>query len=493
MFRRALTGAWPPTISLCLRRPLITHWKLNIRKFAMTQLPPAPSNASLETYSIKEGIKVIERFFDLPLDYSNPEGKKIRVFARNLIPKSKAKTAKEEEELPYLVYLQGGPGYEIPFPNINGYVAEIHEQGYQTLWMDPRGTGLSTHISPESLPASLTTDQAIADYLKFFRADSIAKDCEAIRRILLGHKPNPEDRKWTILGQSFGGFCAITYLSFHSEGLKEVFTTGGLAPLVDHPDSVYAATVLRVMKRNKIYYDKYPQDIQRVRNIVSYLEENEVQVSNGGRLSPNRFQHLGMDFGMHGGIDRVHQLVFRAANDLDTFGHLTYKTVQLVEQAQSFDGNPIFSILHEAIYCQGRASKWAAARTLQDYPQFSWSSVKSLADSVPIYFTGEMIFPSMFDDYANLRPLKGAAEIIAQYDGWGQLFDLQQLSKNEVKVSSVSYFDDMYVDFNLAQDTAAKIKNTEQYVTNQLVHSGLRADPKDVMKHLFQLSKREYD
>ncbi len=45
----------------------------------------------------------------------------------------------------------------------------------------------------------------------------------------------------------------------------------------------------------------------------------------------------------------------------------------------------------------------------------------------------------MFDDYANLRPLKGAAEIIAQYDGWGQLFDLQQLSKNEVKVSSVSY------------------------------------------------------
>ncbi|KAK0212372.1 alpha/beta-hydrolase [Desarmillaria ectypa] len=486
----------------------------------MSQLPPAPSSTNLETYSVKEGIKVIERFFDLPLDYSNPDGEKIRVFARNLIPKSKAKTAKEEEELPYpsscvfarrvggnlastflgLMYKLGGPGHEIPFPNINGYTAEIHEQGYQTLWMDPRGTGLSTHISPESLPASLTTDQAIADYLKFFRADSIVKDCEFIRKILLGHKPNPEDRKWTILGQSFGGFCAITYLSFHSEGLKEVFTTGGLAPLVDHPDSVYAATVevniggtVRVMKRNKIYYNKYPQDIQRVRNIMSYLEENEVQVANGGRLSPNRFQHLGMDFGMHGGVDRVHQLVFRAANDLDTFGHLTYKTIQLIEQAQGFDGNPIFSILHEAIYCQGRASKWAAARTLQDYPQFSWPSVKNLADSSPIYFTGEMIFPSMFDDYANLRPFKGAAEIIAQYDGWGQLFDLQQLSKNQIKVSSVSYFDDMYVDFDLAQDTATKIKNTEQYVTNQLVHSGLRADPKDVMKRLFQLSKREYD
>jgi hypothetical protein len=50
----------------------------------------------------------------------------------------------------------------------------------------------------------------------------------------------------------------------------------------------------------------------------------------------------------------------------------------------------------------------------------------------------------------------------------------------------------MYVDFNLSQETAAWIPNVEQYITNQLVHSGLREDPKDVMKRLFQISKREY-
>jgi alpha-beta hydrolase superfamily lysophospholipase len=65
------------------------------------------------------------------------------------------------------------------------------------------------------------------------------RDCEAIREILLGQKEDPEDRKWTIMGQSFGGFCAINYLSFHGAGLKEVFLTGGLAPLVHHPDPVY--------------------------------------------------------------------------------------------------------------------------------------------------------------------------------------------------------------------------------------------------------------
>lgn len=68
------------------------------------------------------------------------------------------------------------------------------------------------------------------------------RDCETIRKTLLGHKADPEDRKWTILGQSFGGFCALTYLSFFSQGLKEVFLTGGLAPIVKSPDPVYAKT-----------------------------------------------------------------------------------------------------------------------------------------------------------------------------------------------------------------------------------------------------------
>lgn len=45
------------------------------------------------------------------------------------------------------------------------------------------------------------------------------------------------------MGQSFGGFCAITYLSFHPEGLKEVFMTGGLAPLISYPDPVYEAAI----------------------------------------------------------------------------------------------------------------------------------------------------------------------------------------------------------------------------------------------------------
>ena len=71
----------------------------------------------------------------------------------------------------------------------------------------------------------------------------IVRDCEFIREQLLGKREKPEDRKWSLLGQSFGGFCIITYLSFFPGSLKEVLITGGLAPLVDHPDAVYEALI----------------------------------------------------------------------------------------------------------------------------------------------------------------------------------------------------------------------------------------------------------
>ncbi|KAJ4471627.1 alpha/beta-hydrolase [Lentinula aciculospora] len=454
------------------------------------------SSMDLETYINKEQVKVVEHFFDLPLDYNHPFGEKIRVFARNLIPKNKAKTEKEENDLPYLMYLQGGPGFEVGLMGSSGFAGEIHEQGYQTLWLDPRGTGLSTPIFADTLPARLKSDQDIADYLKHFRADSIVQDCESIRQILIGDKPQKEDRKWTVMGQSFGGFCAITYLSFHSEGLKEVFITGGLPPLVDNPDPNYEWTVQKVISRNKIYYAKYPKDIRRVRDIADHLEGNTVVLPSGGHLTVRRFQQLGIDFGMSGGIDRVHQTVLRVANDLELFGKISYKALQTIEHSQSFDGNPIYAILHEP--CSGhysKASRWSADRIVQKHPQFSWSQIKKLSADEPIYFTGEMIFPQMFNDYANLRHLKGAAELLAQDSSWRPLYDLQQLAANEVKVSAATdneFKKIRYVPFELAQETAAKIRNTEQYITNQLFHSGIREDPKDVMKRLFQLSRREF-
>src|SRR5688500_10386982 len=75
-------------------------------------------------------------------------------------------------------------------------------QDYRVLLLDQRGTGRSTVANRQTLPAD---PAEAARRLRHFRADSIVRDAELLRRALAG------DRPWSVLGQSFGGFCAVTY------------------------------------------------------------------------------------------------------------------------------------------------------------------------------------------------------------------------------------------------------------------------------------------
>ena len=138
------------------------------------------------------------------------------------------------------------------------------------LYLDQRGTGLSTPISAATLALQGDIHRQ-ADYLKLFRADSIVKDCEAIRRSLTADYPT-ELKKWSVFGQSFGGFCVLTYLSLYPDGLREAFTTGGLPPVGQSPDQVYKATFQKVIERNKEYYSKYPEDVNAVHSLAFYIK-----------------------------------------------------------------------------------------------------------------------------------------------------------------------------------------------------------------------------
>ena len=77
--------------------------------------------------------------------------------------------------------------------------------------------------------------EAAADYLLHFRADSIVADCEHIRKQLLG------DVKWETLGQSYGGFITLTYLSRAPQGLAACYVAGGLAGISADAETVYPA------------------------------------------------------------------------------------------------------------------------------------------------------------------------------------------------------------------------------------------------------------
>lgn len=47
------------------------------------------------------------------------------------------------------------------------------------------------------------------------------------------------------------------------------------------------------------YYQKFPEDVDRVKNIMQYLTQNQVALPSG-LLTPSRFQQLGIMFGFHG-------------------------------------------------------------------------------------------------------------------------------------------------------------------------------------------------
>ena len=148
------------------------------------------------------GLVLTDHECPVPLDHVKPNGEQITIFAREVTA-----PGKKVDDLPWLLFLQGGPGSPAPRPETPSGWLKRALQDYRLLLLDQRGTGRSTAVNYQTL-GRLPDSQAQADYLKHFRADAIVRDAERIRRELLG-----ETGQWSLLGQSFGGFCIASYLS----------------------------------------------------------------------------------------------------------------------------------------------------------------------------------------------------------------------------------------------------------------------------------------
>tara|TARA_B110000438_G_scaffold262967_1_gene274620 strand:+ start:863 stop:2128 length:1266 start_codon:yes stop_codon:yes gene_type:complete len=408
------------------------------------------------------GMIIADRNFLVPLDYENEGGKKISIFAREIL-----KEEHENNQLPYLVFFQGGPGYESPRPITNsGWIKRATEE-YRVLLLDQRGTGLSTPVSAESL--SGMTDKNMANYLTLFRADNIVKDAEQIRKNLI------DNNKWSVLGQSFGGFCATHYLSFYPDSLDKVFITGGLPPLNAHPDDIYRSTYKRVIQKNKLFYQIFPEAEMNARRIANYLLDNEVYLPNGDQLTVERFQQLGLNLGFSDGMATLNFLFEKAFINKK----LSYSFLKNVLSIQSFDTNPIFTVLHEACFAQQFSTNWSAYRILDEYPEFIPNNKDKL------FFTGEMLYPWMLDEYQSLQSLKGAAQILAEKNNWPMLYSKNALMKNKVPIAAAVYTNDMYVDRDYSIDLANIISNISIWETESFEHNALRSNGKKVLDSLF--------
>lgn len=85
-------------------------------------------------------------------------------------------------------------------------------------------------------------------------------------------------------------------------------------------------------------------------------------------------------------------------------------------------------------------------------------------------FTGEMVFPWLFDDFGPLRPYKAAAQLLAAKADWPDLYKPGVLARNCVPLAAAVYLEDMYVDYNLCQETMGSIGSVRAWVTNEFKH-----------------------
>jgi pimeloyl-ACP methyl ester carboxylesterase len=428
------------------------------------------------------GTVISDHTFSVPLDHDIPDGEHIEVYAREVVA-----AGRQQDDLPWLLYLQGGPGGRSPRPlGRDSWLARALDD-HRVLLLDQRGTGRSTPATRQTLPArGDAASQAL--YLTHFRADAIVRDCEVVRRELLG-----EDGRWSVLGQSFGGFCAVTYLSFAPAGLREVLITGGLPGLRSTAEDVYRAAYPRIERKNRGHYARYPEDVEAVRDIVRYLGEHEVLLPGGGVLTPEAFQALGLMLGSGNGSHTLHYLVEDAFVTAPSGPALSDAFLMQAQGHLSFAGNPLYAVLHEAIYGQRSVSAagtgWAAERVRRDFPQFDAGA--ALAGPGPVLFTGETIHPWMFTTDPALAPLRETAELVAQHEQWPDLYDADRLAANEVPVAAAVYHDDMYVDTADSLATASAIGGLRTWVTDEYEHDGLRVSGGQVLDRLLRLARGE--
>jgi pimeloyl-ACP methyl ester carboxylesterase len=413
-------------------------------------VPDRRYRSGMAVQHVVPGAILTEREHIVPLDHAKPGGPSITVFTREV-------ASPDRRDLPYLIFLQGGPGFEAIRPTAppTGWMKRALRD-YRVLLVDQRGTGRSTPVGHE-IPGDTT--EVKAEYLTHFRADSIVRDCELIRQEL-------GVEQWSVLGQSFGGFSSLTYLSIAPEGLREVFNTGGMSPIGRHVDDVYAATYRTLLDKNEAYFARYPEDRARVEQIHRWLEDEDVRLPSGDRLTTGRFRQLGGWLGDAQGFELLHHVIELPLGS-NAFLHDA-------EPGMRFARNPIYATLHESSYADGVATRWSADRLLPD------EVVERR------YFTAEHIFPWMWENFGALHGHREAAHALAEHP-WPRLYDADALARNEVPVACTIYVNDLYVDREFAMETATEVGNVRAWITNEYEHGGIRADGERVLDRLIDL------
>ncbi|MFC7375661.1 alpha/beta fold hydrolase [Brachybacterium sp. GCM10030267] len=413
------------------------------------------------------GLELRDITLPVPLDHAETGSPRLELFARII-------SEPDGQKKPYLVFLQGGPGAEAPRPlgaeNPPWLARALRE--HRVVMLDQRGTGRSTPVGldtalPEgAIAGAATLREATASqqaaYLTHFRADAIARDAELLREHLGAEK-------WSLLGQSFGGFTTLRYLSAHAGSVDKALFTGGLPSVGPDMDAAYATTWQGMNARSERYWARFPGDRDRFRRLADLAADGHLRLPDGQRVGIERLRRLGHLLGASQGQEKLHYLL-----DLDpaspAFAHD-------LASALPFGGrNPLYAVIHESCWADGTATRWAGDRMM---PQEVREDATLLA--------GEHIHRDLFDEDPELAPWAEAADLLAEHE-WPRLYDEAALRAADVPGAAAIYFEDAYVPRRYSLATAELLPGLRTWVTSEYEHNGLRAGGDRVLDHLLDLA-----
>lgn len=401
-----------------------------------------------------QDVTIDDHTVTVPLDWGNPgDGRTIDVHASVVTPDG-------GEKLPHLVFLQGGPGSEAPrvlrSPSSPPWLDAALQQ-YRVVMLDQRGTGRSTPVGDHDLERG--TD-AVVERLTHLRADSIVRDAEAVREHL-------GVSTWSTLGQSFGGFTTLAYLTTDATSLERIFITGGLSPVGRSADDVYSLTYDKLRTANLGYYRRFPGHRDAVRRLVGLAADGRIELPGGEVVSVSRLRSLGMLLGSDHGWQTLWSLLDQEPRT-NAFRHD-------LADALAFRGrNPLYYVLHESSCADGVATRWAADRVEpEDFR----------AD--PTLLTGEHVRRDWAKTVPAFQPWREVAEKLADVE-WPKLYDAETIAASGISGAAAVYYNDLFVPFEYSMDTAALMPGLSVRVTSEHEHSGLRTG--DVLSQLIDLA-----
>ncbi|MFK4850496.1 alpha/beta fold hydrolase [Microbacterium sp. ZW T6_19] len=399
-------------------------------------------------------LTVEEHTLTVPLVWSDPSDQRtIDIFARVV-------SRDGGEALPYLVFLQGGPGHEAPRPFHSSTSPAWLDEAlahYRVVMLDQRGTGLSSPVGDADLEQG---SAFVAEHLTHLRADAIVRDCEAVREHLGA-------ASWSVLGQSFGGFTTLAYLTTDAASLDDVFITGGLSTVSRPADDVYALCYDKMRTASEKYYRRFPEHRDVMRRLVDRADAGGIVLPDGEVVSASRLRSVGSALGTNDGWQMLWSLLERDPSS-NAFRH----DLML---AMPFSGrNPMYFAFHESSYASGQATRWSAERVEPD----------DFRDDVTL-FTGEHIRREWTETVPAFRPWCDVAFALAEFE-WPAIYDSEAIAASGTTGAAAVYVNDVYVPLEFSLETASLLPGVQTWVTSEHEHNGVRSGP--VLTRLIDLA-----